>query len=100
MSYSDGTIQVPYAQLEAAQAELKRANDTIEAALADLKAKLDILQQQWKGQTQQAYTQAKAQWDARMNKMNAVLPLIHQSITTAAETYQQMDRQGAGLFGA
>ena len=98
MTFDTGTIQVPYPQLETACEQLTAANSQIETALADLKRKLDILQQQWKGQTKEAYAAAKLAWDARVAQMNAALLQIKASVDKAATAYQEMDKAGAALF--
>ena len=53
----------------------------------------------WSGSAQQAYTQAKAQWDQAINEMKDLLAKTSVAVSTANQDYRSADQRGAALFG-
>lgn len=53
----------------------------------------------WTGSAQQAYAQAKAQWDQALHEMKDLLARTSLAVSTANQDYASADRRGAALFG-
>jgi WXG100 family type VII secretion target len=54
----------------------------------------------WASETQQAYTQAKAAWDASAAAMPQALQNARSALTQIAHTYHRMEINGSSLFQA
>ena len=57
------------------------------------------LRSDWSGQAQQAYTTAKAQWDAAMAEMASLLSQTSANVAQSNTDYLAADRRGASSFG-
>jgi 6 kDa early secretory antigenic target len=98
-SGNDGTIQVASVDLEQMATDMKTANGQIQQRLDDLHATLmKIFGEDWKGAAQQAYTEAKQQWDTQVADMQAILADAHNNVITSRENYEASDKRAASFF--
>jgi uncharacterized protein YukE len=80
--------------------------DQLEQVDSQLKAMLTTLDENsrrnlagWASDTMDAYTAAKAAWDASANAMPAALANARNALSQIASQYQRMEATGSGMFG-
>ena len=92
-------IKANYATIDQAGSDISDGARQIQEALDAMDAELQQLQQNWDGQAQQAYLQAKAKWSAGMNAMRQVLVAIGSHVSDASGSYRATDSSAAQAFG-
>jgi WXG100 family type VII secretion target len=71
-------------------------NETVQADLAGLRARLTPLSGAWKGEAATAFSVLMARWDANATALNDALRAIGESIQGSGTSYQAMEEQHAG----
>lgn len=94
---SDG-IRINHGALQQAAADMAQANKDIDNRLDTLEQELNPLRNDWSGQAQATYVQAKAKWDQQIRELNAILAQAGNSVTTSQQEYDQADKRGASAF--
>lgn len=89
MSY----IQVNYAQMEAAAAQMKGISAQIDTELDTLRSKLQ--QMNWDGEDREAYNNHQRKWDAAIRDINALLNEIGGAVGIARENYINTEMNNA-----
>jgi WXG100 family type VII secretion target len=92
-------IKANYATIDQAGSDISDGARQIQEALDAMDAELQQLQQNWDGQAQQAYLQAKAKWSEGMNDMRQVLVAIGSHVSDASGSYRATDSSAAQAFG-
>lgn len=92
MSY----IQVNYAQMEAASAQMKAISAQIDTELDTLRSKLQ--QMNWDGEDREAYNNHQRQWDAAIRDINALLNEIGGAVGIARENYVNTEMNNARVW--
>lgn len=95
MSYD---LKVGHAGLDLASQDLGTASQNLESLRSDLNAELDRLKPQWTGAAQDAYTPARATWDAAVDEMILLLKDVGVATSDVNRSFQDADRRNAGLF--
>lgn len=95
---STGGLRVNHAGLDTAAQDLSRAVQQIDDRLNRLESELAPLRSDWTGQAQQAYTAAKAKWDAAMQEMKTLLADTSTTVTQSNQEYMAADQRGAASF--
>lgn len=94
------SFSVNPAALETLASEIRTNDRRIDAALEELKSKVDKLSAAWDGDAKAAYANAQAQWTKSITAMNVLLARISTETTNIQQGYLQQDRSSAGRFGA
>jgi WXG100 family type VII secretion target len=92
----NGRIQLSYAQLEEATAEIARQSGSMNGTLEDLRSQLDNLD--WDGEDKVSYEEAKLQWDQAFTKINDILDAVGRSVDNAKNRYQETEAANASRF--
>ena len=92
-------IKANYATIDQAGSDISDGARQIQETLDAMDAELQQLQQNWDGQAQQAYLQAKAKWSEGMNDMRQVLVAIGSHVSDAPGSYRATDSSAAQAFG-
>lgn len=92
-------IKANYATIDQAGSDISDGARQIQETLDAMDAELQQLQQNWDGQAQQAYLQAKAKWSEGMNDMRQVLVAIGAHVSDASGSYRATDSSAAQAFG-
>ena len=92
-------IKANYATIDQAGSDISDGARQIQETLDAMDAELQQLQQNWDGQAQQAYLQAKAKWSEGMNDMRQVLVAIGSHVSDASGSYRATDSSAALAFG-
>ena len=92
-------IKANYATIDQAGSDISDGARQIQETLDAMDAELQQLQQNWDGQAQQAYLQAKAKWSEGMNDMRQVLVAIGSHVSDASGSYRATDSSAAHAFG-
>jgi WXG100 family type VII secretion target len=92
-------IKANYATIDQAGSDISDGARQIQETLDAMDAELQQLQQNWDGQAQQAYLQAKAKWSEGMNDMRQVLVAIGSHVSDASGSYRATDSSAAQAFG-
>jgi early secretory antigenic target protein ESAT-6 len=91
-------LRVNHAGLDTAAQDLSRAVQQIDDRLNRLESELAPLRSDWTGNAQQAYTTAKAKWDAAMQEMKTLLADTSATVTQSNQEYMAADQRGAASF--
>lgn len=91
-------IRVNHAALNQAAADMFQTVKQIDDRMNRLESELQPLRNDWSGQAQQSYTQAKAKWDRAIEDMRNLLDQSHQTVYRSNDEYAAADRRGAGHF--
>lgn len=94
------SFSVNPAALEHLSAEIKTQDGRIDAALAELKSKVDKLSAAWDGDAKAAYATAQANWTKSITAMNALLARISAETGNIRSEYMRQDRSSANRFSA
>lgn len=94
---ADG-IRINHAALDQAASDMGSASKAIDSRLEALEQELNPLRNDWSGQAQASYTQAKAKWDQQMRELNTILAQAGQTVATSNVDYAQADKRGAASF--
>jgi len=94
----NGDLRVQNAALEGAASDLVRAAKQINGDLDGLESSLSSMKSSWEGSAQEAYIQAKTQWDNMMRDMIQVLEGAAGTVRDSGAAYQATDRRGASRF--
>lgn len=98
-SGNDGTIRVASVDLERMATDMETANGRIQQRLDDLHANLmRIFGDDWSGAAQQAYADAKHQWDTQVAQMQAIMADARNNVLTSLENYEASDKRAATWF--
>jgi WXG100 family type VII secretion target len=89
-------IQVNYAALEAAEAQIKSISRGMDEKLAALRGQLQ--QMVWEGQDQQRYAEYQGKWDQAVADLNQVLAQIGAAVGVANSNYQQTEQANASKW--
>jgi WXG100 family type VII secretion target len=88
------------------QSALAQTADDLAATCAAIAARLAQLDQEvaplrtaWVGNAQEAYTLAKARWDAEIERLSQALSSVRLAVMQSAAQYAEADRRGAAMFG-
>jgi WXG100 family type VII secretion target len=92
-------LNVVHAGLDRAADDLMGIVNRIDARLHRLEQDLAPLRTQWIGDAQQAYTEAKQQWDTAIAEMRDLLHQTSVRVTLANDAYRAADARGAAAFG-
>lgn len=92
-------IKANYATIDQAGSDISDGARQIQETLDAMDAELQQLQQNWDGQAQQAYLQAKAKWSEGMTDMRQVLVAIGSHVSDASGSYRATDSSAAQAFG-
>lgn len=91
-------LRVNHGQLDAAVADIQHTVKSIDDRLNRLESELAPLKSDWIGSAQEAYTAAKAKWDAALVELNRVLGDTGTAVSQANADYAAADRRGASNF--
>lgn len=92
-------LRVNHAGLDTAAQDLYATVKEIDDRLNRLESELAPLRSDWVGNAQQAYTTAKAKWDAAILEMKDLLNQTSQTVQQSNAEYMAADRRGASSFG-
>ena len=91
-------IRVNHAGLDQASADLANGVKEIDNRLNHLEQELAPLRNDWTGQAQVSYQQAKAKWDQAMQEMTLLLQQASQGVDSSNSEYKAADARGANRF--
>lgn len=91
-------IGVNHAALDQAAADLKKGVDDIDNRLNHLEQELAPLRNDWSGQAQVSYQQAKTKWDQAINDMKQLLADTSITVGQSNQDYKDADKKGAAAF--
>ena len=92
-------LRVNHAGLDQAAEDLYNGVKAIDDRMNRLEGELAPLRSDWTGSAQQAYTTAKAKWDAAILEMKDLLDQTSQTVQQSNAEYMAADRRGAASFG-
>jgi 6 kDa early secretory antigenic target len=92
-------LRVSHAGLDTAAQDLYATVKAIDGRLSQLEGELAPLRSDWVGDAQQAYTTAKAKWDAAILEMKDLLDQTSRDVQRSNAEYMAADRRGAASFG-
>ncbi|OLT13584.1 hypothetical protein BJF78_21725 [Pseudonocardia sp. CNS-139] len=75
-------------------------NDAVQADLATLRARLQPLTGEWRGEAATAFGGLMARWDAEARTLNEALRAIGESIKGSGAGYQAAEQQHTGDMSA
>lgn len=78
--------------------DLKSAHSKVESDLTSLEHELQSSLSQWTGDAREAYTQAKAQWDAAADHMNQVIAVMGSTMQNITDNYASTERAVQGQW--
>lgn len=90
--------KVDAASMATAIGDLKSAHSKVEDDLTSLEHELQSSLSQWTGEAREAYTQAKAQWDAAANHMNQVIQVMSSTMQNISDNYDSTERSIQGQW--
>ena len=88
-----------FGSLQAGEADYASIYSQLQSTISTLDGQLRSSLNMWDGQAQQAYYVAKAQWDAAMANMAAVLNNLRAVIGEANVNYSTTEAANASLWG-
>ncbi|MFF2144680.1 WXG100 family type VII secretion target [Kitasatospora sp. NPDC058190] len=94
----DGHILVNFQTLHQASQEVQSSANKIEHMLSELRKEVTKIAQSWQGQAQQGYNAQQAKWDSAAQELKETCAKIAGSLESAAISYQQTEKQNAGLW--
>lgn len=89
-------IEVNYAAMEEAAAQMRASSKTITDLSADLKSQLQRIN--WKGGDREAYLMQQQKWDTALADMNQLLADIGQAVVAARQGYGDVEQQGVNAW--
>lgn len=89
-------IEVNYAAMEEAAAQMRASSKTITDLSADLKSQLQRIN--WKGGDREAYLVQQQKWDTALADMNQLLADIGQAVVAARQGYGDVEQQGVNAW--
>jgi WXG100 family type VII secretion target len=92
-------LRVNHAGLDTAAQDLHATVKEIDDRLNRLESELGPLRSDWVGHAQEAYTAAKARWDAAILAMKEMLEQTGRMVQESNSEYLAADRRGASSFG-
>jgi 6 kDa early secretory antigenic target len=84
--------------LRATATALSGESKNLDAILASLTQRVDVLQANWDGAARQAYAEAQRTWSAALDDMRDVLGRMASSTLEIADGYDHDDHRAAGRF--
>jgi 6 kDa early secretory antigenic target len=87
-----------FGSLSAGEQDYQLIYSQLVETISQLDSKLQSELSLWIGEAQQAYHVAKAQWDAAMANMQAVLKNLQQVANEASVRYPSVEAQNASLW--
>ena len=93
-------IKVNYATIDQTGSEITDRSRQLQEILDAMDVELQPLRQNWDGEAQQAYLQAKAKWTEGMTDMRQVLAAIGSHVSDAPGSYRATDGSVAQTFDA
>lgn len=91
-------IRVNHSSLDDASSAMLKGVKDINDRLNRLEDELKPLRNDWMGNQQNAYHEAKRKWDTAINEMTQLLNETHLAVTSSREDYQAADANGAKRF--
>lgn len=91
-------LRVNHAGLDQAAQDLYTTVKKIDDRMSRLESELSPLRSDWSGQAQQAYTAAKAKWDAALQDMRNLLDDTSRTVSQSNAEYRAADQRGASSF--
>lgn len=91
-------LRVNHAGLDQAAQDLYNTVKKIDDRMNRLESELSPLRSDWSGQAQQAYTAAKAKWDAALQDMRNLLDDTSRTVSQSNAEYRAADQRGASSF--
>ena len=91
-------IRVNHAALDQAAADMHKAVKDIDERMDRLEGELQPLKNDWHGNAQATYIQAKAAWDAAINEMKDLLDRSSRTVYESNAQYAATDKRGADYF--
>ncbi len=91
-------LRVNHAGLDQAAQDLHATVRKIDDRMNRLESELSPLRSDWSGQAQQAYTAAKATWDAALQDMRNLLDDTSRTVSQSNAEYRAADQRGASSF--
>ncbi|GAA1477729.1 hypothetical protein GCM10009623_21750 [Nocardioides aestuarii] len=91
-------LRVNHAGLDQAAQDLYTTVKKIDDRMNRLESELSPLRSDWSGQAQQAYTAAKAKWDAALQDMRNLLDDTSRTVSQSNAEYRAADQRGASSF--
>ncbi len=91
-------LRVNHAGLDQAAQDLYSTVKKIDDRMNRLESELSPLRSDWSGQAQQAYTAAKAKWDAALQDMRNLLDDTSRTVSQSNAEYRAADQRGASSF--
>jgi WXG100 family type VII secretion target len=91
-------LRVNHAGLDQAAQDLYATVKKIDDRMNRLESELSPLRSDWSGQAQQAYTAAKAKWDAALQDMRNLLDDTSRTVSQSNAEYRAADQRGASSF--
>ncbi|GAA2752486.1 WXG100 family type VII secretion target [Kitasatospora cinereorecta] len=96
---SDGNILVNFQTIQNASSEVRQTAARIQSQLDDLKSGVQRIAQSWAGSAQEGYQARQREWDTKAADLQQVLGQIASALENAAQSYQDTERQNAGVWG-
>ena len=91
-------IRVNHAALDQAAADMYQAVKDIDDRMNRLEDELKPLKNDWHGNAQTTYVQAKAAWDAAILEMKDLLDRSSKTVYESNASYAAADKKGADYF--
>ncbi|MEV1291215.1 WXG100 family type VII secretion target [Pseudonocardia sp. NPDC049635] len=92
-------IRVTFAAIDQAAADIDGASARITGQLGDLRQYLSPVVAGWTGDAAGRYNEAQQRWDRSATDLTATLQRIRTLVSTAGQSYQDVERRNAGRFG-
>lgn len=72
---------------------IEQARVSIGRSLDDLSSQATMLNGQWTGEANEAFTAAHAKWAAEFDRMNGILNHVVSALTVAADDYAEVEKE-------
>jgi len=92
-------IVIDHNAMEQASAEIRQDAQYMQTVLDDLDTKIRALAANWEGDAQQAYLVAKQKWSQGMEGIRQTLADIATLISETNQSFTNIDKKGAAMWG-
>lgn len=93
------TYQVNLSSMQAHIEALAAMNRTLKGMIQSLEEETRATLSTWTSDTQQAYQESKAKWDAAAERMPVALDNAGRALNEIMNVYSGTERAGANIFG-
>jgi len=92
-------IVIDHAAMDMAAGDINQDAQYLQSVLDDLDSQIKALAANWEGDAQQAYLAAKAKWSQAMADIRQTLADISMMLTETNQSFTDIDKKGAAMWG-